>query len=36
MQYLLSVMADGTEVAPPGEMAAIKAFNARIREGSSS
>lgn len=31
MQYLLSVMADGTEVAPPGEMAAIKAFNERIR-----
>jgi len=31
MQYLVSVMADGTEVARPGEMAAIHAFNDRLR-----
>lgn len=31
MQYLVSVMADGTEVAKPGEMAAIGAFNERLR-----
>jgi len=31
MQYLLSVIATGTEVAPPGEMAAIGAFNERLR-----
>src|SRR3954447_2635512 len=31
MQYLVSVIADGTEVAAPGEMAAIDAFNDRIR-----
>jgi hypothetical protein len=31
MQYLVSVIADGTEVAPPGEMASIHAFNARLR-----
>jgi hypothetical protein len=31
MQYLMSVIADGTEVAPPGEMAAIGAFNERLR-----
>jgi hypothetical protein len=31
MQYLVSVMADGTEVARPGEMAAIGAFNERLR-----
>jgi hypothetical protein len=30
MQYLLSVIADGTEVAVPGEMAAIDAFNERL------
>jgi len=31
MQYLVSVMADGTEVALPGEMARIGAFNERLR-----
>jgi hypothetical protein len=31
MQYLISVMADGTEPAPPGEMARIGAFNERLR-----
>ena len=31
MQYLLSVIADGTEVALPGEMAAIDAFNDRLQ-----
>ena len=31
MQYMVSVVADGTELAPPGEMAAIGAFNERIR-----
>ena len=31
MQYLVSVMADGTEAALPGEMAGIKAFNERLR-----
>jgi hypothetical protein len=31
MKYLVSVMADGTELALPGEMAAIHAFNDRLR-----
>ena len=31
MQYLLSVIADGTEVALPGEMTAIDAFNDRLQ-----
>jgi hypothetical protein len=31
MQYLVSVIADGTELARPGEMAAIDAFNDRLR-----
>jgi hypothetical protein len=31
MQYLVSVIADGTEIAVPGEMAAIDAFNDRLR-----
>ena len=31
MQYLVSVIADGTELARPGEMAAIGAFNDRLR-----
>ena len=31
MQYFLSVIADGTELAIPGEMAAIDAFNDRLR-----
>jgi hypothetical protein len=31
MQYLLSVIADGTEVALSGEMAAIDAFNHRLQ-----
>lgn len=31
MQYLVSVIADGAEVAAPGEMAAIDAFNDRLR-----
>jgi hypothetical protein len=31
MQYLLSVIADGTEAAPPGEMARIKAFNQQMQ-----
>ena len=31
MQYLLSVIADGTEVALPGEMAAIDAFNDQLQ-----
>ena len=30
MQYLVSVIADGTELAIPGEMAAIDAFNDRL------
>ena len=30
MQYLLTVIADGTEVAGPGEMAAIDTFNDRL------
>jgi hypothetical protein len=33
MKYLISVMADGTEISPPGEMAAIGAFNDRLRAG---
>jgi hypothetical protein len=33
MRYLISVMADGTEVPKPGEMAAIGAFNDRLRAG---
>ena len=31
MQYLASVIADGTELAVPGEDAAIDAFNDRLR-----
>ena len=31
MQYLLSVIADGTELPTPGEDAAIDAFNDRLR-----
>ena len=31
MHYLVSVIADGTELATPGEEAAIDAFNDRIR-----
>jgi hypothetical protein len=31
MQYLVSVIADGAELATPGEMVAIDAFNDRIR-----
>ena len=31
MQYLASVTADGTELATPGEEAAIDAFNDRLR-----
>lgn len=33
MRYLISVIADGTEVPKPGEMAAIGAFNDRLRAG---
>src|SRR5262245_21926934 len=33
MEYLMSVIADGTEVAPPGEMANIRAYNERLRAG---
>jgi hypothetical protein len=32
MRYLVSVIADGTELAKPGEMAAIDAFNDRLRD----
>ena len=32
MQYFLSVIATGTEVALPGEEAAIDAFNDRLRD----
>lgn len=31
MRYLVSVIADGTELATPGEMAAIDTFNDRLR-----
>jgi len=31
MQYLVSVIADGTELATPGEAGAIDAFNDRLR-----
>jgi hypothetical protein len=31
MQYFLSVIAEGTELATPGEMAAIDTFNDRLR-----
>ena len=31
MQYFVSVIADGTELTIPGEMAAIDAFNDRLR-----
>jgi len=31
MQYFVSVIADSTELATPGEMAAIHAFNDRLR-----
>ena len=30
MQYLMSVITDSTELANPGEMAAIDAFNGRL------
>jgi hypothetical protein len=33
MKYLVSVIADGTESPAPGEMAAIDAFNDRLRTG---
>src|SRR6476620_4112860 len=33
MQYFMSVIADGTELAPPGEMEAIDAFNDKLRAG---
>src|SRR4249919_446087 len=32
MQYLLTVIADGTELAAPGEMAAIDKFNDKLRD----
>ncbi len=31
MQYLVSVIADGAELATPGEMGAIDAFNDKLR-----
>ena len=31
MQYFISVIAEGTELADPGEMAAIDVFNERLR-----
>ena len=31
MQYFVSVIDDGTELATPGEMAAVGAFNDRLR-----
>jgi hypothetical protein len=31
MQYLVSVIAEGTELATPGEMEAIDAFNDKLR-----
>lgn len=31
MQYFVSVIAEGTELATPGEMAAVDAFNDRLR-----
>jgi len=31
MQYLVSVIADGSELATPGEMATIDAFNDRLQ-----
>jgi len=31
MQYLVSVIHDSSDVAPPGEMAAIDAFNDRLQ-----
>jgi hypothetical protein len=33
MQYFMSVIADGTELATPGEMEAIDAFNDKLRAG---
>ena len=33
MQYFMSVIADGTELAAPGEMEAIDAFNDKLRAG---
>jgi hypothetical protein len=33
MQYLVSVIANGTEMAGPGEMDAIDVFNDRLRAG---
>jgi len=32
MQYFVSVITDGTELATPGEMDAIGAFNERLRD----
>jgi hypothetical protein len=31
MQYLISVIEDGTELAPAGELAKVQAFNERLR-----
>ena len=33
MQYFMSVIADGAELATPGEMEAIDAFNDKLRAG---
>jgi len=33
MQYFISVIADGSELATPGEMDAIDAFNDKLRAG---
>jgi hypothetical protein len=33
MQYFMSVIADGTELATPSEMDAIDAFNDKLRAG---
>ena len=33
MQYFMSVIAEGTELATPGEMEAIDAFNDKLRAG---
>src|SRR5262245_34244249 len=33
MQYFMSVIADGSELATPGEMDAIDAFNDKLRAG---
>jgi hypothetical protein len=36
MKYLVSVITDGTELATPGEMAAIDAFNDRLTRAATS